>query len=101
MRHTPGPWKVDSQSKYVCTEAGETIAVCQAPWHGGATGGREEGEREALANAHLIATAPELVAALADLVSALEGQAPGNATLAEALDKTRAALSKAMDGEVG
>lgn len=61
-RHTPGPWSIDSgvylDNKEVGVSNGfRRLAIVNA----GA------GEREAIANAHLIAAAPELLAALEGL----------------------------------
>lgn len=75
--HTPGPWRCERDNGSRFTVIGEPIAI---------VGGKETGERvrftvgrtcdygahgevETTANAHLIAAAPELLAALAALVN--------------------------------
>jgi hypothetical protein len=58
--HTPGPWKVPAWAEWqiqtVNGRAGDTAIArtYSAPWDG-------RGEAETLANAHLIAAAPELL----------------------------------------
>lgn len=57
-KHTAGPWRVSQNvSHHVVREKGGLIAVCDA---GDYSCSREEGE----ANARLIASAPDLLAAL-------------------------------------
>ena len=58
--HTPGPWA--SHKDYVLDQYGNKVAV--------ACPGRHLGQGDPLANARLIAAAPELLAALEGLVSA-------------------------------
>jgi hypothetical protein len=79
--HTPGPWHVDKiaaiTSFYVTDNYGDDIARVQG---GSASSG---------ANAHLIASAPEMYAALKD---AIDG---GFACPEPMLDRMRAAIAKA------
>ena len=58
-KHTPGPWRADigrhGEAHHVCVR-GEVVASVK------------EGTLEALADAHLIAAAPDLLAALENLI---------------------------------
>jgi hypothetical protein len=86
-KHTPGPWKADDKGKAVfiplrahhCEQLG--IQVGFVSW---------EDDKESLANARLIAAAPEMLAALQDLCDTL-----GECGMTE---KARAAIAKA-EGE--
>ena len=75
--HTPGPWvfeelrAVHDGDGYVLTE-GSRVVVCH---HGGAYSMGLPRE-EVLANARLIATAPDLLAALVDLFAMVQGETP-------------------------
>ena len=93
VKHTPGPWKVSAQvngKRHVVREgcqAGES-ALCMLPE------GRIESER--MANARLIASAPELLAACLafnDAYSFISENAP--APLMHAVRKARAAIARA------
>jgi hypothetical protein len=76
MRHTPGPWKADDKGKAVfiplrahhCEQLG--IQVGFVSW---------EDDKESLANARLIAAAPELLEALKRAHTWLQGSEPGRA----------------------
>jgi hypothetical protein len=84
-KHTPGPWKQDTLGRTTVWAPGagkNAVAVCQ---------GLERDEN--IANARLIAAAPELYAALRDALDALK---TGTAESAAAvlIDAGRAALAK-------
>lgn len=66
MGHTPGPWEV-APPGYV----DEHYAVLDGFGHTASVYGYPEQEAVALANARLIAAAPELLAALQEAVTAL------------------------------
>jgi hypothetical protein len=76
MRHTPGPWKADDKGKAVfiplrahhCEQLG--IQVGFVSW---------EDDKESLANARLIAAAPEMLEALKRAHTWLQGSEPGRA----------------------
>jgi hypothetical protein len=99
MRHTPGPWKIETNTLgcknitsgtefFTCTEIGWTHGVAD--------------ETEDVANAHLIAAAPDLLSALQNLtdfcvrVLAWDKHTTGRNFL---LKDAQAAISKAI-GEV-
>jgi len=78
-RHTPGPWKLeqsDDPRDFIVTEpSGRTVCEPNDPLYDCEP---EEGERrisleEALANARLIAAAPQLLEALQDIACQLTG----------------------------
>ena len=72
MTHTPGPWSCDyGDSAIYCDRGGEVCVMVR----GVDDDGRIIGYDEIVANLHLIAAAPELLAALKLLVS--EAQAIG------------------------
>lgn len=76
-KHTPGPWKVDpAYLSEVQTADEKTIASC---WHEHADGAQITvtgvlacGLEESAANARLIASAPDLLAALKELLAETE-----------------------------
>lgn len=85
MKHTPGPWT-----------AIDSIVVTTFETHGFATwlancavGGESLDQK--LANARLVATAPELLTALQETLALLETFSPQGA----AVDKARAVIAKA------
>lgn len=61
MSHTPGPWEVA-----IPGEVDEHYAVLDGFGHTASVYGHPEQTSTALANAHLIAAAPDLLAALRD-----------------------------------
>jgi hypothetical protein len=67
--HTPGPWAYatgeDWDGAHVTDKNGRIVADCQGCDMPGASG--EVGTDEAMANARLIAAAPEMLAALEEL----------------------------------
>jgi len=95
--HTPAPWQVwkfDEQSVAVGPVAGG-LAVAQIVTtnaHGIPTA---QTEQTGQANAHLVAAAPDLFAALDDLLSYLEGYDHDYPEAAGYFDRARTALAKA------
>ena len=95
-KHTPGPWKIGAPppngEQTIGTEAGMMVAVAT-------TGvGMEE---ETLANARLIAAAPDLLEALIEMTNALDlmqWKRLGS-TLGKPYEKARAAIVKARGKE--
>lgn len=93
-QHTPGPWEAGHYSSVVGLPVvaqpdptQNTIIIC------GVRGNREEAE----ANARLIAAAPDLFAALAEVAVLGHGKCTIGKPLAEMI---RAAISKALSSEV-
>lgn len=93
-KHTPGPWVLRAEHWMPSVVIGESV------WHAATITGRERpGERDA--NARLIAAAPDLLAALKEMLDKGEGcaacgsGAPGCGCRYE---RARAAISKA-EGE--
>ena len=94
IRHTPGPWvarRLEEEGfcyEDVMDEYGYYIATC----HEGV-----RGERNADANARLIAEAPDLLAALQRIVAVLDKQvaSPHLAERASPLAQAKAAIAKA------
>jgi len=79
--HTPGPWLLDIADHDAAIHAGGTIAMVDdtmALWRG---------------NAALIAAAPDLLAAIKDIVAASD--ANDGDSLANAIQAARAAIAKA------
>lgn len=65
-KHTPGPWSIDQNDKYIhIIDRNSGIGPCMIPLNGG------EMREEDVANARLIASAPELLEALDKLVCKL------------------------------
>lgn len=95
---TPGPWAVTDNrdlngAYWIETDLFESLAEVRP----GSTEAEEMGDT--LANAHLIAAAPDLYAALETLRSYAEGQIadglPHSPTLPSAIGMAKAALNKA------
>ncbi|RRV80383.1 hypothetical protein [Stutzerimonas stutzeri] len=86
--HTPGPWSIDKEERWVIHEPegkSGTLVVPEIYLD----------DDEAIANARLIAAAPELLAALESAQMALMGYTHQNAVTLAALEKARAAIAKA------
>ena len=81
MKHTPGPWEVISFSVFQADEVGNKQIVHQV---------KGKNKEERLGNAHLIAAAPELLAAC----KALIGLTPNSKQFHE----VKAAIAKAEKG---
>jgi hypothetical protein len=119
VQHTPAPWVIQDDNEpwtagnaEIAVEEGEQFGpveelfsirggedgdehtICRIEWEFGASDGRQ---KEIRANARLIASAPELLEALADLVDQLEGIGIPDCHGAEglSLDKAQAALARA------
>jgi hypothetical protein len=87
-KHTPGPWyHTGLEFNDVRDSDDELVAVA----HHLRVGQPKRSGQEAKANARLIATAPDLLAVLQELID-IEGPQPGTAAWA---DKARAAIAKA------
>lgn len=86
--HTPGPWAAKpSMLRAVCiTSASGPVATTSSASH--------VSRDINIANARLIAAAPELLAALNKLVRAID-RLPGNNSLDGLADEARAAVAKA------
>lgn len=84
--HTPGPWTVDFDA--------EGAEDCFSVWYDvDGTGAEIAGRIGEEANAHLIAAAPEMLAALEDIVRYVS---PGDdIPFAAMLEEARAAIAKA------
>ena len=99
-KHTPGPWKVNAQRSSgwmdngVYIFAGTNIARVY----------RDLGQDVQEANAHLIAAAPDLLAALKELRTYVLGEAPsllngdlgGNGSLSDQIDAALALADKGV-----
>ena len=83
--HTPGPWHVEDS--FVLSSQRECVAQVGGPINRTPTSD---------ANARLIAAAPELLAALSDLVAICDGRLPEKRLPIEA---ARAAKAKATGGQ--
>lgn len=69
-KHTPGPWETGSlMTRVEIMPEGWNAPMCIADCH---AKNAPQSECERVANAHLIAAAPELLECLTDLVSELE-----------------------------
>lgn len=90
INHTPGPWYVISEQGLIQADSGVYVVSRTER-----TIGMKAGEQEA--NNRLIAAAPELLAALETLLTAVEvDKVPG---IGLATDKARAAIRKAIESE--
>jgi hypothetical protein len=86
MKHTPGPWKVFNSHKVIEVQEGDLLPVIN--WSGFDDSRRTHNEH--LANAFLIASAPELLEALERIISVY-----GELVPREVNTIARAAISKA------
>lgn len=86
LKHTPGPWAVNSEHLTVLAE--DSGYVCKVAGPG-------PNDPESLANAHLIAAAPELLAAAELALTAVADPADWNFKARPAL---MAAIAKAKGG---
>lgn len=90
--YTPGPWQALGEAMHVVDSGGWDVAMTidSAP---------RVGHAERLANTRLIAAAPELLAALVELIDQLEGIGIPEWGGAEglSLDQAWAAIAKAED----
>lgn len=89
-KHTPGPWAREGLRVYVHNRG--TIAECPLPQSGGVF--------EVSSNARLIAAAPDMLAALKEMVDEADGISREHGwPLASRLDRARAAIAKATGGQ--
>lgn len=99
-KHTPGPWEIDHD-----TRPAEICCVHGLPPHGeqnqtfayvrGALGYWDADENENLANIRLIAAAPDLLAALQEMVERFGSRTDNLFSQRSACDDARAAIVKA------
>lgn len=93
---TLGPWEArfdsDEDVVYVTADMAGTHDVCDL-YH--IAGGITFTKDNAVANAHLIAAAPELLETLKDCVSVMEAELKGLAVIQPELKSARAAIAKA------
>ena len=100
-KHTPGPWiarRATGEDNCIATLASNSrggIPTCL--WEILPEAGHAMTTRQQAANARLIATAPELLDALTDLVGGCGKE--GDLFSSEAMEKARAAIAKAEGGE--
>ena len=96
--HTPGPWAVSSSVVVVApNDPRDAPVICNTMDLGGPSGFRLS---EAMANAHLIASAPDLLAALKAALTLLEYMATDrpSAKNHKTLVAARAAIRRAEGG---
>jgi hypothetical protein len=94
QKHTPGPWEATDQGDVVMGDDRATIIA----WCGDAEDNPEMGEATMLANARLIAAAPDMLRALKDLTrfcDAVRVQVGMGKTQLARLEQARAAIAKA------
>ena len=100
MSRTPGPWIRDRESGFDCdvrAANGRKIASVNVQNQPKSKEGWALRKKENEANARLIASAPELLEALEEIVSAADGD--GWSHLDADLRKARAAIAKATGGD--
>lgn len=101
-KHTPGPWRVTDLDQHPGIENhNESVSIIIFGYRKGLdtnpyddSGVRGKTRKEAIANAHLIAAAPDLLEALESIVECLEYSDDPPACMAMA----RAAIAKAKGG---
>ena len=104
-QHTPGPWLVETRKHVYAIKDTKgqdlTYQDTEPQTDGGSVTSRGRSENETLANAHLIAAAPELLSALETCVSELNQIAfiQKDKLAAEAIQKAHAAIAKAKGSE--
>ena len=97
-KHTPGPWLRDDCSGLDCdvrAASGRKVALCWGLASNNATNYRADYRAECDANAHLIAAAPELLAALKDCVAVMTCELAGLSVIQPEIKQARAAIAKA------
>lgn len=90
---TPGPWQRDGHRAIVARSADGLVYLLAEVWSGGS------GIEAADANERLIAAAPSLFCALAEILEAAIAAGDGTFTVpAEAIEQARAALVLSVEG---
>jgi hypothetical protein len=98
MTHTPGPWRIGRKPYFVAAGAKGRTSIAHCIWTGSdASQATNPSFEEAIANAHLIASAPELLAALENMVKVQGGEGEYDSELAY-FEQARAAVAKAKGG---
>jgi hypothetical protein len=100
-KHTPGPWRIDHEC--ILDDKGRTVALVGTlttsplpiDWP---TDSPTDTDAEAGHNAHLLAAAPDLLAALRDAAETLENCHMDAANLAHMARGFRAAIARAEGG---
>lgn len=88
---TPGPWEVSGNAYgTVFVHGGETMVSSVGTQHKALVAGGNSHDTLTLANARLIAAAPDLLEALKDARFALYGNGPGNPKIDAAIAKAEA-----------
>jgi hypothetical protein len=101
MTHTPGPWGYDADSREVFADTDQHGCGWIALISGNDTNNKPTPEPERLANAHLIAAAPDLLTALRALMAldvkghALSDRLQFSDSGRALLDQCRAAIARA------
>ena len=98
MSHTPGPWKLVTREHVhaIVPKFGHDVTWVPTKGHKehGSIAGRERSDDELLANAKLIAAAPDLLEALRDVLEHFEWLDAGGEP-SRAYDRSVAAIGKA------
>lgn len=94
VQHTPGPWKVEVKPAEFVIRSREGIRVISTSWHH-STRNPYPLEKEAEANAHLIAAAPDLLAALEIILMTHDLSCKGEDCQISGIDLARVAIAKA------
>ena len=99
FKHSPAPWLIEERDingkwddKYFDIQTME-IDSCEYMYLLDST---VVGYEQSLANAHLIAAAPELLEALIELTESAKEAIDGLGDLADAIDTAKAAIAKAL-----
>lgn len=96
ITHTPGPWNFEFDTIYTgdpTKQPDRETVVAQAAHRGF----EKDEQAERLANARLIATAPDLLFALRRALSALESVSYADRSIDKACEMARAAIAKATE----
>ena len=72
--HTPGPWAVGEAARYSVWAGNKQVASCRWLLDDGNFAPECAGDYEGRANAALIAAAPDLLAALREMLAELDGR---------------------------
>lgn len=97
--HTPGPWYFDEDDRAVGPVSNKSIGVCSIMLADGNAARYHFGE-QSIANANLIAAAPDLLEALQLFVNSMRSPPTGpNMTHEFDIGKAERAIAKALTGE--